>query len=1032
MKFTQFLGYVFEGAFKAGFLVEKLAERDYQNFLEGLYAKLEEEYINRFPEEEGSEIFSLLGAVFEKLPYSPYDPPEETKLGGLFIDERTARNVYTKLAFNIGYAGGYLYGQKHRSVELKKYLLGEESSQIVWENADLIFLEKGTLHVIDFKASGIMGNIRSIAEKRKMSDKEIYIPFSNYGASTHLSLGYPKLEKFIEALLTQRDTLLRIDEVSVELKGILQLPIYAADFICREKANVEYVKIALFYPFQESFLSKLRVEEKEKLENYIEELREIYTTLKKKELVWAQVVKKAEINQSLLMQELKDGISESLQEIENRRRNPIALEVGNMEEVRRDARRRIKEFWEREESGILALLHSAGSGKTTGIRETILSSAGKHIVIYLAARKVIVERESFEVRMAVNGQVDKKNPWRWYGKEDVGFLMERENAKVDEVVHEGDSFTSPLRPAGILNRAITEVERAHDKFRRIWVFATIQSITNSRGRATSNHLRRLLNAYTVESYQITIILDEFLGHNNGLYAIKEVCSFASEFKRMGGKIKVFLLDANGFTPELIVGLLKEFQMYGVIPDGIILCNHRESMTWEYMGLPLYLYAKHGFPAREIVVYSDFIRVSSAKKDGVKKVAEYIRKTFNDRRDSTAFLFLQDKKMLVEISRKLEEGGISTLLATSTSRKSQERINSGDEDVILGTSSVSRGIDFKRPRKPIDYIYVVITDWGIEKNLVEIIQAISRARGDMETESRTKYLHLIYLIEDPKEYQIENLVNLLEFPDEKLLSLACISKMLRERLHLADVVLRIIRTFLESREGQEVLVPVPAQHETEFSHNKISELEQVFTYLTDISIMELKNAKYSQKIQELASIIESAIHIYTSDIRKDTSRIEYYHPYILIRNARVFMDFDNEKRKLAEELCEELKPVFDRHNRRIYEEILYFIKTVKPTERYTVPLLVPVYSLVFTEQALCRQDSTIKFTLGRRIGRGGADVLGGVMKLRTRCVNDGKSKEYSCIPLGEDYPYIEVLSGRFVYLPIEFIKSFWEVKDGVYR
>jgi len=33
---------------------------------------------------------------------------------------------------------------------------------------------------------------------------------------------------------------------------------------------------------------------------------------------------------------------------------------------------------------------------------------------------------------------------------------------------------------------------------------------------------------------------------------------------------------------------------------------------------------------------------------------------------------------------------------------------------------------------------------------------------------------------------------------------------------------------------------------------------------------------------------------------------------------------------------------------------------------------------------------------------------------------GTIKEYACVPLGEDYPYKEVLSGRFAKFPIEFI------------
>jgi hypothetical protein len=44
---------------------------------------------------------------------------------------------------------------------------------------------------------------------------------------------------------------------------------------------------------------------------------------------------------------------------------------------------------------------------------------------------------------------------------------------------------------------------------------------------------------------------------------------------------------------------------------------------------------------------------------------------------------------------------------------------------------------------------------------------------------------------------------------------------------------------------------------------------------------------------------------------------------------------------------------------------------------------------------------------------------GSVKPTTYCFV-GTQKEYACVPLGEDYPYKEVLSGRFAKFPIEFI------------
>jgi hypothetical protein len=74
--------------------------------------------------------------------------------------------------------------------------------------------------------------------------------------------------------------------------------------------------------------------------------------------------------------------------------------------------------------------------------------------------------------------------------------------------------------------------------------------------------------------------------------------------------------------------------------------------------------------------------------------------------------------------------------------------------------------------------------------------------------------------------------------------------------------------------------------------------------------------------------------------------------------------------------------------------------------------------VLTEHFL-RERERVQFKIRGRIGRGKADTLMGDVEPFTYCLV-GTPKEYACVPLGEDYPYKEVLSGRFAKFPIEFI------------
>jgi hypothetical protein len=84
----------------------------------------------------------------------------------------------------------------------------------------------------------------------------------------------------------------------------------------------------------------------------------------------------------------------------------------------------------------------------------------------------------------------------------------------------------------------------------------------------------------------------------------------------------------------------------------------------------------------------------------------------------------------------------------------------------------------------------------------------------------------------------------------------------------------------------------------------------------------------------------------------------------------------------------------------------------------MPTIIPVYALVLTEHFL-REKEQVNFRIRGRIGRGKADTLMGNVEPITYCFV-GTPKEYACVPLGEDYPYKEVLSGRFAKFPIEFI------------
>lgn len=111
---------------------------------------------------------------------------------------------------------------------------------------------------------------------------------------------------------------------------------------------------------------------------------------------------------------------------------------------------------------------------------------------------------------------------------------------------------------------------------------------------------------------------------------------------------------------------------------------------------------------------------------------------------------------------------------------------------------------------------------------------------------------------------------------------------------------------------------------------------------------------------------------------------------------------------------------EEHNEEKAKKVGSFVENILPLPKNRAPILLPVYSIVITKSWLLEGEQK-SFLIHKRVGRGHAEVLGGTLGLQTYCSNDNEA-EYACIPLGEDYPYKEVLSGRFAKFPIQFVKS----------
>jgi hypothetical protein len=1017
---VEILGEVFEFAFKLGFLKGRV--EDYESFTEDWFERIKSKFL-----ENGLEELAYVWAQLkEHVPFELENPPQGLKNLGL---GQTDRNTLLFL-FLLGYYEGSFYGKGFKNVRFIKYQLGE-GSQIagIYHNADLLFVADVVLYVVDFKLAGAVGDIRALLDKG-----EGVIPNRVYGLPVNVSLGEVDFERFVSSLLEMEEELLSLETANPELKGFLQVVSYGVDYLCEEMPkDVREVSLSLFYPLAEPFSARFYWNG-EDLSPYRERIKQLYEKLRTVDWEYSQAVAEDRARRERLLEEVPREIERLREEMQKRENIQEIIEPGKITETRKHVGKELDEFFSKaQDIKALCLLHSAGSGKTTQTRNQILMQEGKHIVLYMATRKVLVDREYKKLKdlkdaLEGNGKgIDPQDEeykkvleYLKNSNKSIGLVYEkRQDRKGRHVENIGDTYRNLSANSGILKRTVEEILKLTDKKDIIWALCTQQALVETQfGDATSRHLDNLLSKRITDQYTFHIILDEFLGHSNGLYAIEEMFDFLRKVREKGGRANLYLFDANGYSPAILKKLLEEYGEFKVVPESLVIVDFKEEEDFRHKDIEVSVRAKHGYPSPKIIVKRKFLSMDEAKKSDeelVSRIAGYIKLTFEDRHSQTAFLFLQNKELLAKLKDHLEDEGYSCLVATADSRKSQDRINQGDEDIILSTSALSRGIDLSRPHKPINKIYAVITDFGIESNLVEMIQAISRARGDEETEKNPKELHFVYPINPQRDTLFERILQYEPNADEQILRLMITKHTLKQKLLLDQVVFGILEQFVKSGKGK-VLVPLPTQYTTRYIPNEVADMQGFLSFLENI-VPFVEDEEKRKKVEKLyhtllSAIFVNAVHI---DFKKE---FEYYHPYILFEKQEVRSAFENEKRWKIKKLFEELEEILRDHNQDKTDELKNFINSGLPSTLKRMPTIIPVCALVLTEHFL-KERETAQFRIKGKIGRGKADTLMGDVEPFTYCLV-GTPKEYACVPLGEDYPYKEVLSGRFAKFPIEFI------------
>jgi hypothetical protein len=252
-----------------------------------------------------------------------------------------------------------------------------------------MFISDGVLYVVDFKLGGAEEDIKAFLDIGQGT-----IPYRVYGLPVNVSLGEVGFERFVLSLLQMEEHLLSLKTANPELKGFLQVVSYGVDYLCEEKPeDVREISLSLFYPLAEPFSARFYWNG-EDLSPYRERVRQLYEKIKEIDWEYSQAVAENRAREERLLEEVPKEIERLRKEMQERENTEEIIEPGKIDEARKHVEKELDEFFSKtQDVKVLCLLHSAGSGKTTKTRNRILMQEGKHIVLYMATRKVLVDRE---------------------------------------------------------------------------------------------------------------------------------------------------------------------------------------------------------------------------------------------------------------------------------------------------------------------------------------------------------------------------------------------------------------------------------------------------------------------------------------------------------------------------------------------------------------------------------------------------------------------------------------------------------------
>lgn len=436
-----------------------------------------------------------------------------------------------------------------------------------------------------------------------------------------------------------------------------------------------------------------------------------------------------------------------------------------------------------------------------------------------------------------------------------------------------------------------------EKSNHIIATACIQSLKQTHTGNTLEHFEKIFSsAYNSKTAQVIpkkmqaiatrikhlfIMIDEITGDSSGVEFLNNLTKILSKYKLIesphGFNTKIIVADASIVDKDVIIQHLGDNTPEG---DKIFFRKSQGEglpLSWqefEFKGKKAIAINTNSYPAKTltitykaIVKCSKFTEETKFKEDELRhKVNEEILQdiaNIEEKSSAQILVYIQNKERLNQLIETIKKQKpkfkpkedyleVHANITEYERRAIEEQKNK--VKIIFMTSSGSRGLSFPL----VKHILVDIPKFQIENNLMEVIQAIYRGRGDFTLDQQDKEL-IFYVAEKAVYYDQESQLSL----QESLLNLLNLFLLLK-----AAIMTRIKGAGKIGRDSY-LIIPIGGKAVTSVHHNFSSKMSNLLRELKQESRAKPWDMPLKDTHETLQHLLNQAnFSLSKSDINKD--------------------------------------------------------------------------------------------------------------------------------------------------------------------